>query len=59
MKKFKTNSFAGRLTGHIMLVWLTLMTLLSAFILAVAMRGMLTLSKIHYDDILALSNETL
>ena len=51
------HSFAGRLTKRIILLWILMMSVVSAIVFFKAKSGMSELADIHYGDVLDLTNE--
>ena len=50
------HSFAGRLTKRIILLWILMMSVVSAIVFFKAKSGMSELADIHYGDVLDLTN---
>ncbi len=55
--KVPIQSFAGRLTRQILLLWILVMALIAAVIFIKAESGMSSMSDNHYSDVLDLTNE--
>ena len=55
--KPKYHSFSGRLTRRIVLLMLVIMTIISGFSLLFTLAGMKTMTDLHCEDLLQLTNE--